>query len=86
MVPEARQSTVPIDPAETAQILAQYLSNTVRVYTRNLVVATLLKYVMDIEQVKGLGFCVSIEHGEFINHYFNEHGISTLFLSGKSSE
>lgn len=59
---------------------------TVRVYTRNLVVATLLKYVTGIEQVKGLGFCVSIEHGEFIATISMSTGSPALFLSGKSSE
>ena len=52
----------------------------------NLVVSSVLKYVTDIDQVKGLGFCVSIEHGEFMCRYFNNHGIPSMFLSGKSSE
>lgn len=52
----------------------------------DLVVSALLKYVTDIDQVKGLGFCVSIEHGEFMCRHFNKHGIPSMFLSGKSSE
>lgn len=52
----------------------------------DLVVSALLKYVTDIDQVKGLGFCVSIKHGEFMCRYFNDHGIPALFLRGKSSE
>lgn len=52
----------------------------------DLVVSALLKYVTDIDQVKGLGFCVSIKHGEFMCRHFNKHGIPSMFLSGKSSE
>lgn len=39
----------------------------------DLVVSSLLKYVTDIDDVKGLGFCVSIEHAEFMSKYFNDH-------------
>ena len=52
----------------------------------DLVVSSLLKYVTDIDEVKGLGFCVSIEHAEFMCRYFNDHGISSIFLTGKSTD
>ena len=52
----------------------------------DLVVSSLLKYVTDIDDVKGLGFCVSIEHAEFMCHYFNEHNIPSMFLTGHSPE
>ena len=52
----------------------------------DLVVRSLLKYVTDIDDVKGLGFCVSIEHAEFMCRYFNEHGIPSMFLTGKSPD
>ena len=52
----------------------------------DLVVSSLLKYVTDIDEVKGLGFCVSIEHAEFMCRYFNDHGIPSIFLTGKSSD
>lgn len=48
------------------------------------VIQSLLKYVTDIHKVKGLGFCVSIEHAEFMSRYFNEHGITSIFLTAKS--
>ena len=47
----------------------------------DLVVSALLKYVTDIDDVKGLGFCVSIEHAEFMFRYFNEHNIPSMFLT-----
>ena len=52
----------------------------------DLVVSALLKYVTDIDDVKGLGFCVSIEHAEFMCRYFNEHNIPSMFLTGKSPD
>ena len=52
----------------------------------NHVVYSLLKYVTDIEDVKGLGFCVTVAHAEFMSGYFNEHGIPSMFLTGKSPE
>lgn len=52
----------------------------------DLVVSSLLKYVTDIDDVKGLGFCVSIDHAEFMSNYFNEHGIPSMFLTGHSPD
>ena len=51
----------------------------------DLVISSLLKYVTDIDDVKGLGFCVSIEHAQFMCRYFNDHNIPSIFLTGKSS-
>ena len=50
------------------------------------IVASLLKYVTDINDVKGLGFCVSIEHAKFMSEYFNEHDIPAIFLTGQSTD
>ena len=50
------------------------------------VVSSLLKYVTDIDDVKGLGFCVTVEHAQFMSDYFNEHGIPSIFLTGKSPD
>ena len=52
----------------------------------DMVVASVLKYVTDIDAVKGLGFCVTIDHAEFMCNYFNEHGIPSMFLTGKSPD
>ncbi len=52
----------------------------------DLIIQSLLKYVTDIDSVKGLGFCVSIEHAEFMCRFFNEHGIPSRFLPGRSSD
>ena len=52
----------------------------------DLVVASLLKYVTDINDVKGLGFCVSVAHAEFMSAYFNMQGIPSMFLTGQSPD
>ena len=52
----------------------------------DLVVFSLLKYVTDIDDVKGLGFCVSIDHAEFMCSYFNDHGIPSIYLIGSSPD
>ena len=62
------------------------LSGAVANRRADLVVSSLLKYVTDIDEVKGLGFCVSIEHAAFMCRYFNSHGIPSIFLTGKSSD
>lgn len=52
----------------------------------DLVVTSLLKYVTDIDNVKGLGFCVTVEHAEFMSNYFNARGIPSMFLTGHSPD
>ena len=50
------------------------------------VVTALLKYVTDIDEVKGLGFCVTVDHAEFMCRYFNDHNIPSMCLTGQSSD
>lgn len=42
------------------------------------------KYVADIDDVKGLGFCASIRHAEFMAQEFNNSGIPSIALSGET--
>ena len=62
------------------------LSGTTANRRANHVVSSLLKYVTDIDEVKGLGFCVTVEHAEFMCRYFNDHNIPSMFLTGKSPD
>lgn len=50
------------------------------------IVSSLLKYVTDIDEVKGLGFCVSVEHAELMAAHFNACGIPSMALTGKSPD
>lgn len=57
------------------------------VYTSNdhrssQIVKSINKYVTDIDQVKGLGFCVSIEHAKYMADFFNKVGIPSVALYG----
>lgn len=61
------------------------LSGAVAVRRADHVVSSLLKYVTDINDVKGLGFCVTVDHAEFMCRYFNDHKIPAMFLTGQSS-
>jgi aspartokinase len=42
-------------------------------------------YKSDIDEVVGLGFCVSIDHANFMANYFNEKGIPSVAVSPKST-
>ena len=52
----------------------------------NNVIKSLDKYVTDIDEVKALGFCVSIEHAQFMAEQFNNQGIPAICLTGQSNE
>lgn len=50
------------------------------------IVRSLERYVTDMDEVKGLGFCVSVEHAQFMAEYFNKSGIPSIALVGASAE
>jgi len=50
------------------------------------IIRSLDKYVTDMETVKGLGFCVSVEHAKFMAEYFNNAGIPSIYLVGESRD
>ena len=50
------------------------------------VITALDHYVTDINEVKGLGFCVSVEHAQFMAEWFNGQGIPSMALVGNSSD
>ncbi|WP_276357044.1 DUF3427 domain-containing protein [Cohnella caldifontis] len=60
-------------------------------YTNNRIRAvqilnSLRRYVTDMEQVKGLGFCVGVDHAMYMAKVFNEAGIPSIALHGKSND
>lgn len=52
----------------------------------SMIINSLEKYVTDIDDVKGLGFCVSIEHARYMAECFNSHGILSIYLTGQSGD
>lgn len=60
-----------------------YTSNKIR---SNQIVTSIQKYVTDLDDVRGLGFCVSIEHAIYMAHFFNQVGIPAIALHGGSDQ
>ncbi len=52
----------------------------------NLIIQALNKYVRNIKDVVGLGFCASVEHANFMANCFNEAGIPAIALLGNSDK
>ena len=51
-----------------------------------MIVQSLDKYLNDIDDVKGLGFCVSKNHADYMAKIFNDCNIPSLSLNSDSSE
>ena len=52
----------------------------------DMICSSLIKYVADIEEVKALGFCVSVKHADFMSDFFNKRGIPAMCLTGDSPD
>lgn len=72
------------DKSELERVYA--FSGVVAQRRAELAAASVMKYVTDIDEVKGLGFCVSVEHANFMAEQFNRRGIPSISLTGKSSD
>ena len=48
------------------------------------VITSLNRYASDMDEVIGLGFCVSIEHANYMAKFFNRYGIPSASLSATS--
>jgi superfamily II DNA or RNA helicase len=60
-----------------------------RLFTGNdlragLVIDKVREILLDVRQARGLGFCVSVAHAEFMAAKFNQAGVPADFLSGES--
>ena len=72
------------DKSELERVYA--FSGVVAQRRAELAAVSVMKYVTDIDEVKGLGFCVSVEHANFMAEQFNRRGIPSISLTGKSSD
>ena len=62
-----------------------------RLYTGNdaragLVVDRVRQLLLDPLQARGLGFCVSVAHANFMAQFFNDHGLPAMALSAISTD
>ncbi|MBL4934253.1 DUF3427 domain-containing protein [Clostridium sp. YIM B02515] len=60
-----------------------YTSNDIRV---NQIITSLQKYVTDMNEIVGLGFCVGVEHAKYMADRFNKNSIASIALTGESSD
>lgn len=68
---------------DTRELSKVFTNNNARTIT---ILKELNKYVADIEKVKGLGFCVSKEHAEYMAVQFNKADISSIALTADSKK
>lgn len=68
---------------DTSELENIYTNNTRR---SQQIVSSLYKYVSDIAEVKGLGFCVGVAHSKYMAAYFNKRGIPSVALHGNSDK
>ena len=52
----------------------------------DLILNSVYRYVTDIHDVKGLGFCVSVRHADYMAQFFSGHGVPSISLSAKSDD
>lgn len=72
---------------EKGKYVASELTN---LYTKNnirvgQIIDNLKKYTNDLNDVRALGFCVSIEHANFMAEKFNLAGLKSSYLTSKNS-
>ena len=52
----------------------------------SLILDSLMKYVENINSVRGIGFCASKDHSRFMAEQFNSYGIDSVHVTSDSSE
>jgi superfamily II DNA or RNA helicase len=60
-----------------------YTNNDIRVSS---IINSLYKYVTEIDEVIGLGFCVSVEHAKYMADKFNKSGIASIAILSESND
>lgn len=67
---------------ETAQLDALISSNEIR---SRLIINALQQYVADLNRLKGIAFCVSVRHAQFMANWFEKSGLPAQSLTGANS-
>ncbi|AXF58018.1 DUF3427 domain-containing protein [Salicibibacter kimchii] len=60
-----------------------YTSDTMRAQQ---ILKSVEAYVTDLDDVKGLGFCVGVKHAQFMADFFTQRGVSSIALHGGSNK
>lgn len=71
---------------ETADLEKLYVTDpaTAKARTRE-IIANTAKYVDDVDNIKGLGFCVSIKHANYMAEEFCKAGILSVAVTGETN-
>ena len=67
---------------ETDELIHLYARDHTAEIRANAILRALTRYTSDLRDVKGIGFCVGIQHAEFMARFFTKAGIPSLALSG----
>jgi superfamily II DNA or RNA helicase len=68
---------------DTAELEKLYVGNKMRM---NAVINAINDYRPNVDEIKGLGFCVSIDHAEYMANEFNDAGIPSIALTSRSPQ
>ncbi|THF84450.1 DUF3427 domain-containing protein [Cohnella fermenti] len=68
---------------DLAELENLYTNNKIRAVQ---VLNSMRRYVTDMDQVKGLGFCVGVDHAKYMAKVFEEAGIPAIALHGGSDD
>ncbi len=68
------------------QALADLYLNQTNSSRVEMIIQALNKYLSDLNDAKGLGFCVSINHANYMAQAFNNYGIASMSLNADSNE
>jgi hypothetical protein len=69
-------------PEESSQLDSLVSSNTIR---GRLIINAIEQYVSDLNALKGIAFCVSVRHAEFMAAWFEKAGIPACSLTGSNT-
>ena len=63
-----------------------YTGDDARAYQRvDLILSALSKYLVDLSETKGVGFCSGVRHARFMAEHFNRAGIKAAFVLGTTN-
>lgn len=68
---------------ETSQLDALISSNEMR---SRLIINALQQYVADLNRLKGIAFCVSVRHAQFMANWFEKSGLPACSLTGANTQ
>ena len=69
-----------INPDNLSEISSRFM-----IHSRTRILSKMKDFGFDGKYLKGLGFCVNLEHAAYMTKEFNDAGIPSTMLSGKDN-